>query len=142
LEHSIHGGEESRSTVRGMETTQRGGWYWAPRILSLLFAGFTGLFALDVFQGHPSPGEALVALLMHLIPTGIVLLILAAAWRWEWVGAAAFPALGLLYLVTAWGRFHWSAYAVIAGPLFLLGILFLIAWRHGSGSSSRLSMPA
>jgi hypothetical protein len=28
-----------------------------------------------------------VALLMHLIPTAILLVLLAGAWRWDWVGA-------------------------------------------------------
>ncbi len=71
-----------------------------------------------------------LALMMHLIPTGIVLVLLALAWRWEWVGGVLFPALGLFYLVTSWGRFHWSAYVFIAGPLFLLGALFLLNWRQ------------
>jgi hypothetical protein len=35
----------------------------------------------------------------------------------------------LLYLVIATGRLHWSAYALIAGPLFLVGVLFLLNWR-------------
>jgi hypothetical protein len=41
-----------------------------------------------------------------------------------------FIALGVLYLVMAWGRFHWSAYLLISGPLFLVGVLFLINWLY------------
>jgi hypothetical protein len=104
--------------------------FWSPRILCLLFAAFISLFALDVFDGHHGFWNTIVALLMHLIPTGLLLLILAASWRWEWVGGFLFPALGVFYLVNFWGRFHWSAYAVIAGPLFLLGALFLLSWGH------------
>jgi hypothetical protein len=98
--------------------------------MGLLFAGLISLFALDVFEEHRGFWNVTFALLMHLIPTGILLLLLALSWRWEWVGGLLFPALGVFYLVTFWGRFHWSAYAVISGSLFLLGGLFLISWRQ------------
>jgi hypothetical protein len=39
-----------------------------------------------------------------------------------------FAALGVLYLVWAWGKFHISAYIFISGPLFLLAGLFLANW--------------
>jgi hypothetical protein len=103
---------------------------WSPRILGLLFAAFISLFALDVFDGRHGFWETALALAMHLIPTAIFLVLLALSWRWEWIGGVGFPALGLLYVVGFWGRFHWSAYALIAGPLFLLGILFLLNWSR------------
>ncbi|MGE3312582.1 MAG: hypothetical protein AB7O66_21650 [Limisphaerales bacterium] len=67
---------------------------------------------------------------MHLLPAVLVLAVLALAWRWEWVGGVVFPLLGGLYIVMAWGRFHWTAYAMIAGPLFVLGGLFVAAWLN------------
>ena len=102
---------------------------WTPRILGMLFAVFLSLFALDVFgEGHGF-WKTILALLIHLVPTGLVLIALAIAWRWEWLGGLLFIGLGALYLVMAAGRFHWSAYVVIAGPLFLVGVLFLVNWR-------------
>ena len=104
--------------------------FWTPRILCILFAVFVSLFALDVFgEGYGFWGTML-ALLMHLIPTFVILIVLAISWRWEWVGGIMFIALGALYLVTSWGRFHWSAYLLISGPLFLVGVLFLINWLY------------
>lgn len=101
---------------------------WTPRTLCILFAAFLSIFALDVLGGPYSLQETILALLIHLIPTWILLAVLAFSWRWEWVGAIAFTALGAWYLIASWGRFHWSAYAVISGPLFLLGLLFLVSW--------------
>jgi hypothetical protein len=115
-----------------MKTTMKHILFWTPRILCLLFAGFISLFALDVFGGNHGFWNTLLALLRHLIPTGILLLILAVAWRWEWIGGLLFSALGALYIIGMWGRFHWSAYAVISGPLFLLGALFLLGWKYRS----------
>jgi hypothetical protein len=103
--------------------------FWTPRIGCLLFAAFISLFALDVFEENRGFWNTTLALLMHLIPTAILLLILALSWRWEWVGGLTFPALGAIYLVAFWGRFHWSAYAIISGSLFLVGGLFLVGWR-------------
>lgn len=126
-----------------MTTPLKRFFIWTPRILCLLFAAFISIFALDVFDGHSGFLETALALATHLIPTAALLLVLALSWRWEWVGAAIFPALGLFYLVAFAGRFHWSAYALIAGPLFLLGTLFLINWifhtelhRHPSDCSN------
>lgn len=104
--------------------------YWSPRILCLLFAAFISIFAADVFGAGHGFWKTILALLLHLIPTGIVLVVLAVSWRREWVGGVLFVALGVFYLTTSWGRFHWSAYLCISGPLFLVGILFLLNWLH------------
>jgi hypothetical protein len=102
--------------------------YWAPRILGLLFAAFISLFAMDVFGEGYGFWETIAALFMHLIPTGILLVILALAWRWEWIGAVLFAALGVAYIVMARGKFEWATYLVISGPLFLMSALFLANW--------------
>lgn len=104
--------------------------FWTPRTLCILFAVFVSLFALDVFSEGYGFWETILALLIHLIPTGIILIVLAISWRWEWVGGVLFIALGVLYLVMFGGRFHWSAYLVMSGPLFLMGVLFLINWLY------------
>jgi len=106
------------------------GLFWTPRIIGILFAVFLSLFALDVFGEDRSFWETALALLIHLIPVYVVVIALVLAWRWAWVGAVVFTALAVLYVILAWGRFHWSAYAVISGPLVLLGVLFLFNWIH------------
>jgi hypothetical protein len=111
--------------------------FWTPRILCLLFAGFVSVFALDVFGQNQNFWATAVALLMHLIPTGILLVALAVSWRWEWIGALFYPALGAFYIIAFWGRFPWQTYLIMAGPLVLVGFLFLLGWlrRHGNASA-------
>ena len=104
--------------------------FWGPRGLTILFILFLGLFALDVFGEGYTFSETVVALFMHLIPNMVLAIILVFAWKWEWIGAALFAALGLLYIYWSWGRFHISAYFVISGPLFLVALLFWIGWKH------------
>ena len=113
-----------------MKTPPKRLLYWTPRVLCILFALFISLFALDVFGEGYGLCMTVLALLMHLIPTAILLIALAISWRWEWVGGIVFPGLGALYLVMAWGQFHWPVYLTISGPLFLLGLLFLINWFY------------
>lgn len=102
--------------------------FWTPRILCLLFAGFISMFALDVFQENRGFWNTTIALLMHLILTGLLLILLAFSWRWEWIGALFFPALGAFYIIAFWGRFPWQTYLIMVGPLVLVGVLFLLGW--------------
>jgi hypothetical protein len=104
--------------------------FWGPRILCILFAVFVSVFALDVFGAGYGFWKTILALLIHLIPTWIILVVLAVSWRWEWVGAVLFSALGVLYIVMFWGRFNWDVYLMMSGPLFLMGLLFLINWLY------------
>lgn len=107
--------------------------FWSPRLLTILFALFISSFALDVFGEVSGFWMTAAALLVHLIPTFVILLLLAAAWRWEWIGAVAFTSLGILYLLAAWDRFHWSACAMISGPLLLIGVMFFMGWVYRTG---------
>ena len=104
--------------------------YWAPRALCIVIALFISMFALDVFGQGKGFWETTLALMIHLIPTYVILILLAVSWRWEWIGGVFFPALGLWYLIRFWGRFPLSVYFLIAGPLFLLGGLFLLNWLY------------
>ena len=102
--------------------------YWTPRVLGICFAGFVSIFALDVFSEGYTFWETIGALLMHLVPTYIVVVALLLAWRWEWIGALLFIGLSVFYIVWVWGRFPWVTYLVISGPLFVTGVLFLLNW--------------
>jgi hypothetical protein len=104
--------------------------FWTPRILTIAFILFLGLFALDVFDEGYGFFGTIVALFMHLIPHMILTLILVVAWRREWVGGILFFGLGVFYILWAWGRFPLAAYVFISGPLFLVGILFLLNWTY------------
>jgi len=100
--------------------------FWSPRVLCIAFALFISLFALDVFNEGLGVVKTIAALSMHLIPTAIIVVVLAVSWRWEWVGGVLFVALGILYLARAWHHPSWVV--VISGPLFLVGALFLVDW--------------
>jgi len=90
------------------------------------------MFALDVFSEGYGFGQTILALLIHLVPTYLVVIALIIAWRWEWVGAILFFALALFDLVSSKGG-SW----VISGPLFLVGVLFIFNWKYRAKLKTR-----
>lgn len=101
--------------------------YWLPRILALLFVGFLSLFALDVFNEYQ--GVAIIApLLIHLIPAGVLLLVVALSWKHEIIGTITFGGFAIFYVYTAGLDRHWSWYVAISLPAAVIGILFFLSW--------------
>jgi hypothetical protein len=103
--------------------------FWAPRILCFAFAAFLAIFALDVFDMHLGPARTALALLMHMIPSLIVLAILFLVWNREWIGAILFPLLAVIHYVSKRGELDPVGYAAIEVPLLVLAFLFWMSWR-------------
>jgi hypothetical protein len=47
--------------------------YWTPRILTIVFILFLGLFALDSFEGEQSLLQKMGGFLIHLIPNFVLI---------------------------------------------------------------------
>jgi len=110
--------------------------FWAPRLLSIFFIAFLSLFALDVFDEHLGFWPTAFALVMHLLPSIVLIAALIVAWRREGIGSLLYAAAGLLYMVWAVFvprpvpisvRFLWML--TIAGPAFVIAALFLLHSR-------------
>ncbi|MFH1832858.1 MAG: hypothetical protein ABH816_01640 [Candidatus Levyibacteriota bacterium] len=101
--------------------------HWAPRILSFLYVLFLSLFALDVFSEY-SGWAVVLPLFIHLIPSFILLIVVAISWRYEIVGAVIFFGFALFYIYAVGFDRPWSWYAGISGPAGIVGILFFLSW--------------
>ncbi len=107
--------------------------YWAPRVLCIAFALFTSMFAADVFEGEGRNFlETAAALLMHLVPAFLILILLAVSWRWGWIGGVLFIVMAGLYVQSMTARPFLPLWVVLsmACPLVLTGALFLLNWRY------------
>ena len=93
-------------------------------MLAILLTIFISLFALDVFAEGYGFWETIGAFLIHLLPTFLLVIIILIAWRWEHIGGTFFILIGILYLIMA--KNHLSMAFILAGPIFLVGILFLL----------------
>ena len=111
--------------------------YWTPRILSLVFVCFLALFSLDVFDMGLGFWGTAAALLIHNLPSLILLLVVIVAWKHEIVGAVGFILGGFLYIgLLMRNPFEWyyMVWALqISGTAFLIGALFLVGWRRKRG---------
>ncbi len=111
--------------------------YWTPRIVSIIFICFVALFSLDIFDMKLDFWGTVLGLLMHNIPTLILIAVLIIAWKYEWVGGVAFILAGILYiagiLITIMKngfKWYYLSWAIeISGMAFLIGILFFINWN-------------
>lgn len=108
---------------------------WAPRIISIAFILFLSLFSLDVFEEGKSIGYILLGLLIHNIPSLVLLAVVVISWKHELVGAVAFIAAGTGFIILSsinvasdWIRYICQVF-LIGGPAILTGILFLVSWK-------------
>lgn len=109
--------------------------YWTPRVLSILLIVFLAVFSLDVFDNDYGFWGTVLGLLIHNIPSFILLGILIISWKYEIVGGVAFILAGISFLVftlvreTVEPRYMLLALSLIlVVPAFLIGILFLVGW--------------
>lgn len=108
--------------------------FWTPRILGIMFVLFLMMFSLDVFESGLTLWQIVVGLFIHNIPALLLLIVLIISWKYEIVGGIVFILAGLFYtlMLTMDSKFEWymlSWTITIAGPAFLVGILFLMNWR-------------
>lgn len=109
---------------------------WTPRVLSIFFILFLMMFSLDVFEGQKDFHRILIGFLIHNIPAFVLSIILIISWRYEIVGGMGYILAGLFYIgiltrnsIQYGFQMYIISYAmIIAGPAFLIGILFILSW--------------
>ena len=70
-------------------------FHWIPRLLCIAAILFVSMFALDSFAPGLTIWEQIRGLLIHLIPSYILLAALLLAWKWEKLGGIVFMVIGL-----------------------------------------------
>lgn len=103
--------------------------YWLPRAIVILFILFFSVFSLDVFSEEGTVLEKAVGLLMHNIPTIILVLALVFAWKKEKMGGYLFIVLGLLFAFFFKAYERIDTFLMISFPAILAGALFI--WGGG-----------
>lgn len=112
--------------------------FWTPRILSIIFIVFLSLMSLDVFDTGEGLKSIALGLLVHNIPSIILLIILILSWKRELIGAISYLIVGILYtglVLSALIRNGFEMYYLgwifqISGIAFLIAILFYFGWKE------------
>lgn len=107
-----------------LSVSLRCGVYWLPRILSILITAF---WVAYVFASHGLSANSLIESGVWVI----LLLLTVLAWQEKLVGKLGFILLGLIYTFAVWNKAP-SKLAIlgVAGPLLLIGILFLFSKKE------------
>lgn len=93
-------------------------WYiWIPRIMIILISLFMALFSFDVFEEKAGFLNIILSLLIHNIPSLILLLILFVTWNHPLLG-------GIILLI---GAIVFSIWIAVFFAKFLIADLLLFA---------------
>jgi hypothetical protein len=104
-------------------------WLFAATGIGIFYALALLIFAGDVFNKDQTVTQTIFDLLLHFTPTAIALFLTVIAHRFPMAGAIIFAVFATIYIITGWANLHWTAHVLIAGPLFLLSFLYLIAYK-------------
>jgi hypothetical protein len=118
--------------------------HWLPRIICIMVILFISMFALDVFNPALSIWQQVAGFLIHLIPSFILLALLAVAWKWELIGGILFSVIGLGFTPFLFNQNYTNNNSIwisignvmmITFPIIVVGVLFIISHfskkRHG-----------
>lgn len=92
--------------------------FWSPKILAIIYILFITMFSFDS-QG--------VGLIMHLIPTFLLLIILIFTWKRPISGGIIFLILGILFTLFFNTTRTVLTFFLISFPPILIGILLLLS---------------
>ena len=119
---------------------------WSPRILCIGAILFVSMFALDSFEHGIPFGQQLLNFFMHLVPTYVLLLLLAIAWKWPFVGGILFTIIGIVMSPFVYNMNLNRTHSVLTSitiilmitvPFIIVGILFIVS--HLQKSRRRLN---
>jgi hypothetical protein len=122
--------------MRSMENTIKF-FHWFPRILGILAILFISLFALDAFDPELALGQQIKGFLIHMIPSFILAILLALAWKWELPGGIVFALIGLVMTPVIFKHNYTmndsigmtiGIVSMITIPFVVVGILFIVSY--------------
>lgn len=110
--------------------------HWTPRILCILAILFVSMFAMDAIEQGRTLWQNLGALVIHLIPSLILLGVLIVAWKRELVGGMILTIIGIALTVFVYilnyNRLHSVGKALgialtLCLPFVVSGLLFIVS---------------
>jgi hypothetical protein len=104
--------------------------HWAPRVAAILITFFMSLFSLDVLGMGASPLEILGALLMHNIPSIVMIVLLVFAWKRPVVGFVVFLIAAVAFTIFFVRDFYaLPNFLFFVFPILLIASLFYADWK-------------
>jgi hypothetical protein len=120
--------------------------HWVPRILSIAAILFVSIFALDAFRPGLPVWQQIGGFLMHMVPSFILAIILAIAWKRELAGGILFTAIGVIMTPFIFNLNHnrnqfsvaesINAVLMVTFPFIVVGVLFILSYYQSRKTAS------
>ena len=104
-------------------------WLFAATSIGVLYALTLLVFAVDVFNKEQGVSQTVFDVCLHRVPTVVVLLFVFVGYKKPLIGAVICLVSGLIYVITGWCNMHWTAHVLIAGPLLVLCMLYIMVYK-------------
>lgn len=104
-------------------------WLIAATSIGVLYALALLVFAVDVFNKEQSISQTFSDVLLHLVPTMVVLFFVFVGYKKPLIGTVICLVSAMIYIITGWSNMHWTAHVLIAGPLLVLSLLYIMAYK-------------
>lgn len=110
---------------------------WTPRVLCIIAILFISMFAFDAFSPEMTFWQNLGSLLMHLLPSFVLIAFLVVAWKWELTGGILITLVGLAtapfiynlnFQRTQSVSTTIGAVLIVSLPFIVIGILFIVSY--------------
>ena len=101
-------------------------WLWFPRIVVMLIIVFLSMFSADLFDERLGFWQLMLGLLMHNIPSIILLLILILTWKKPLLAGLLIIAIGIIMTIYFRHYTRWDIFFVIEFPVLLVGGSYLV----------------
>lgn len=111
-------------------------FHWLPRILCILAILFVSLFALDAFTPGMPVWKQILSLLIHLIPSFVLIALLIIAWKRELIGGLLFILIGVITSPFVFKQNYKMNHSILLSlsiilsitiPFVVVGILFVVS---------------
>jgi hypothetical protein len=107
-----------------------------PRILGILYILFISMFAFDAFAEKVPFLRQFAGFIIHMIPSLLLTVTLIAAWKYPLIGGIIFLLICVGFTIFFHTYRHLAGILLISGPVFLIGVLFLISWYISQQAAS------
>jgi hypothetical protein len=108
---------------------------WIPRVLTVLISCFLSIFAFDVFDSKESFIRIILGLLIHLIPTFLMLIAFLFSFKNKSIAGFGMVFLGIVFTLFFNTYESWINFALISLPVLLAGALYLLVKENKSVKS-------
>lgn len=110
---------------------------WTPRVLCIIAILFISMFAFDAFSPGMTFWQKAGSLLMHLLPSFILVAFLVVAWKWELTGGILIALVGLAATPFIYNLNFQRTQSVsttigvvlmVTVPFIIIGVLFIVSY--------------